>query len=71
MVSYAMAGDNVTLYLTQVDPNHVNKGCLLSAADKPCPQASSFLAQVVTFDLKYPLTSGSAVSSLNVAILQC
>lgn len=60
--SYATAGSNVTLYLAAIDPLYVNVGCVLCEPEHRIPLASSFLAQVVTFELKFPITTGSAVS---------
>merc|ERR1712093_575501 len=40
---------------------YVNVGCVLCPPSQPVPLSSSFTAQIITFDLKFPLTAGSAV----------
>lgn len=60
-VQYAVAGSNATIYLANIDPIYVLLGCVLCEPAHPVPLATSFSAQIVTFDLKFPLTAGSAV----------
>jgi elongation factor 1 alpha-like protein len=54
----------VTLYLAAIDPIWVNVGCVLCEPSRPIPLASAIVAQIVAFELKFPLTAGSAVSPL-------
>jgi len=60
-VDYAVAGSNVTIYLAAIDPIYVNLGCVLCEPKTPIPLASTITAQIVTFELKFPLTAGSSV----------
>jgi len=60
-VDYAVAGANVTLYLAAIDPIWVNVGCVLCEPSRPIPLASAIVAQIVAFELKFPLTAGSAI----------
>lgn len=62
-VDYAVAGSNVTIYLAAIDPIYVNIGCVLCEPKSPIPLASTITAQIVTFELKFPLTTGSAVGT--------
>ncbi|KAE8269739.1 hypothetical protein A4X09_0g2593 [Tilletia walkeri] len=70
-VSWAVAGSNVTLYLTSIDQVHVNIGSVLCTPGAEVPICSTFLAQVLVFEPSYPLVAGSQVElfhhSANVA----
>ena len=57
----------MTLYLAAIDPIWVNVGCVLCEPSRPIPLASAIVAQIVAFELKFPLTAGSAVSSFAAA----
>jgi elongation factor 1 alpha-like protein len=54
----------VTIYLAAIDPIYVNLGCVLCEPKTPIPLASTITAQIVTFELKFPLTAGSSVRKI-------
>ncbi|KIO21436.1 hypothetical protein M407DRAFT_15813 [Tulasnella calospora MUT 4182] len=60
-VPWAAAGSNVTLYLSNVDPVNLNIGSVLCPPSDVVPLASSFIAQVIVFDIQVPITSGTSV----------
>ncbi|KAG8893187.1 Hsp70 suppressor, GTPase facilitates ribosomal subunit dissociation, partial [Tulasnella sp. 417] len=60
-VPWAAAGSNVTLYLSNVDPVNLNIGSVLCPQNDVVPLASSFIAQVIVFDIQVPITSGTSV----------
>ncbi|SCZ88570.1 BZ3500_MvSof-1268-A1-R1_Chr2-1g04498 [Microbotryum saponariae] len=60
-VSYAIAGVNVTVFLSNIDPLQLSVGSILCPPSEPIPVVSSFLAQIMVFDVKYPITAGYAV----------
>ncbi|KAG8915337.1 Hsp70 suppressor, GTPase facilitates ribosomal subunit dissociation [Tulasnella sp. 408] len=60
-VPWAAAGSNVTLYLSNVDPVNLNIGSVLCPPTDVVPLASSFIAQVIVFDIQVPITSGASV----------
>jgi len=60
-VPWAAAGSNVTLYLANVDPVHLNVGSVLCPPADLVPLASSFTAQVIVFDISGPIISGATV----------
>jgi elongation factor 1 alpha-like protein len=62
LVQWAAAGSNVTVFLTGIDPIYVGVGSVLCPVSHPVPLVSRFVAQIVVFDIKYPLTTGSSVS---------
>ncbi|CAD6903288.1 unnamed protein product [Tilletia controversa] len=70
-VPWAVAGSNVTLYLSSIDQVHVNIGSVLCTPGAELPICSTFLAQVLVFEPSYPLVAGSQVElfhhSANVA----
>ena len=39
-----------------------SSGCVICPQDQRVPLANTFQAQIIVFDLKYPLTAGAAVS---------
>lgn len=59
---YAVAGQNVTLYLTGIDPIHLAIGTVLCPTSLPVPLVSKFTAQILVFDLQSPIIAGTAVS---------
>ncbi|KAG9005228.1 Hsp70 suppressor, GTPase facilitates ribosomal subunit dissociation, partial [Tulasnella sp. 427] len=61
LVPWAAAGSNVTLYLSNVDPVNLNIGSVLCPPGDTVPLASSFVAQVIVFDIQVPITSGTSV----------
>lgn len=68
-MNYATAGASVTLYLAAIDPLYVNVGCVLCEPEQKIPLATAFVAQIVTFDLKFPVTMGSAVGQSALLLL--
>ncbi|VDC01160.1 unnamed protein product [Peniophora sp. CBMAI 1063] len=58
---WAAAGANVTLYLTAIDPIHLNIGSVLCPPTAPVPLASTFTARIIVFDIVVPILAGSAV----------
>lgn len=95
-VPWAVAGQSVTAYLTNIDPIYLwyasafpilatltdpvyRAGCVLCPPDQLLPLASSFLAQVIVFDLDVPITNGCSVELFHhskdtpatIASLQC
>ncbi|KAG8964732.1 Hsp70 suppressor, GTPase facilitates ribosomal subunit dissociation [Tulasnella sp. 419] len=61
LVPWAAAGSNITLYLANVDPLQLSVGSVLCPPTDIVPLASSFVAQVIVFDVKVPITAGAAV----------
>ena len=59
---WAAAGSNVTVYLTSIDPVHVNIGTVLCPLTDPIPLATVFTAQIIVFDVQVPITAGTSVS---------
>ncbi|KAL1411034.1 hypothetical protein Q8F55_001981 [Vanrija albida] len=58
---YAVAGQNVTLYLAGVDPNQLSIGTVLCPLNYPAHLVSKFVAQILVFDLQSPIIVGTAV----------
>jgi hypothetical protein len=61
---YAVAGQNVTLYLAGIDPIHLAIGSVLCPTSQPVPLVTKFTAQILVFDLQSPIITGTAVSPL-------
>lgn len=61
-LTWAAAGQNVTLYLTAVDPVHINIGSVLCPPSDVIPLAMSFTARIIVFDIQVPITAGASVS---------
>ncbi|GAA5941246.1 hypothetical protein JCM3775_006661 [Rhodotorula graminis] len=61
LVPYALAGSNVTVYLSAIEANQLSVGSVLCPPSQPVPVASSFLAQIIVFEPQYPITAGYAV----------
>jgi elongation factor 1 alpha-like protein len=59
---YAVAGQNVTLYLSGIDPIHLAIGTVLCPTSAPVRLVNQFQAQILTFDLQTPIIAGTAVS---------
>lgn len=62
---WAAAGSNVTIYLTLIDPVHVNIGTVLCPLTDIVPLASVFTAQIIVFDIQVPITAGTSVSRMS------
>ncbi|KAF5369755.1 hypothetical protein D9758_001339 [Tetrapyrgos nigripes] len=60
-VSWAIAGSNVTIYLTAIDPVHLNIGSVLCYPNELVPLATIFTARVIVFDIQIPITTGTSV----------
>lgn len=58
---YAVAGQNVTLYLAGVDANQLSIGSVLCPVNYPARLISKFIAQILVFDVAVPILSGTAV----------
>jgi elongation factor 1 alpha-like protein len=60
-VPWAAAGMNATLYLTSIDPVHLNIGNVLCPPTNLVPLATTFTARIIIFDIQVPITSGASV----------
>jgi elongation factor 1 alpha-like protein len=58
---YAVAGQNVTLYLSGIDPIHLAIGTVLCPTHQPVPIVNTFTAQILVFDVSSPIITGTAV----------
>nr|XP_031861143.1 uncharacterized protein CI109_003504 [Kwoniella shandongensis]KAA5528215.1 hypothetical protein CI109_003504 [Kwoniella shandongensis] len=58
---YAVAGQNVTLYLSGIDSIHLSIGTVLCPTSLPVPLVTKFTAQILVFDLQSPIITGTAV----------
>lgn len=68
---YAVAGQNVTLYLSGIDPIHLGIGTVLCPTSLPVPLVTKFTAQILVFDLQTPIITGTAVSFLATLPAPC
>lgn len=59
--SYAVAGQNVTLYLSGIDAIHLAIGTVLCPTHLPVPLVSQFVTQILVFDLSSPIIAGTAI----------
>jgi elongation factor 1 alpha-like protein len=59
---WAAAGQNVTMYLTAVDPIHLNVGTVLCPLSDVIPLATVFTARIIVFEIGVPITAGTSVS---------
>ncbi|KAJ3484999.1 hypothetical protein NLI96_g5250 [Meripilus lineatus] len=60
-LQWAASGSNVTLYLTAIDPIHVNIGSVLCPPTDVVPLASVFTARIIVFEIQVPITIGASV----------
>ncbi|KAI0254205.1 P-loop containing nucleoside triphosphate hydrolase protein [Lactifluus subvellereus] len=60
-VQWAAAGSNVTLYLTAIDPIHLNVGSVLCPLTDLVELASAFTARIIVFDIQVPILAGTSV----------
>jgi len=60
-VPWAAAGANATLYLSDIDPIHLSIGTVLCSVETPITMVSSFIAQIIVFDIQVPLIVGASV----------
>ncbi|WVO14086.1 hypothetical protein L204_101714 [Cryptococcus depauperatus] len=58
---YAVAGQNVTLYLSNIDPINLSIGTVLCPMNQPVPLVAKFIAQILVFDLQSPIIAGTPV----------
>ncbi|CAG8519580.1 14783_t:CDS:10 [Dentiscutata erythropus] len=58
---WAAAGDSVMLTLTDLDILQLKIGSILCPPSQPVPVTSHFLARIVVFDVKIPITRGFPV----------
>ena len=59
---WAAAGSNLTLYLTAIDPIHLDVGRVLCSPSAPVELASAFTARIIVFDIQVPILAGTSVS---------
>jgi len=60
-VQWAAAGSNVTLYLTAIDPIHLDVGRVLCPPTDPVSLASAFTARIIVFDIQVPILAGTSI----------
>ncbi|KAF9651276.1 hypothetical protein BDM02DRAFT_3091701 [Thelephora ganbajun] len=60
-IPWAAAGQTVTLYMTAVDPIHLNVGSVLCPQTSIVPLATTFTARIIVFDIAMPITAGTSV----------
>ncbi|KIJ70436.1 hypothetical protein HYDPIDRAFT_172254 [Hydnomerulius pinastri MD-312] len=60
-VPWAAAGTNATLYLTAIDPIHLNIGSVLCPPTDLVRLATTFSARIIVFDILLPITTGASV----------
>ena len=65
---YAVAGQNVTLYLSGIDPIHLGIGTVLCPTSIPVPMVTTFTAQILVFDVSSPIITGTAVEVFHHSI---
>lgn len=52
----------MTLYLTAIDPIHLDVGRVLCPPTDPITLASAFTARIIVFDIQVPILAGTSVS---------
>ncbi|KAI0310676.1 EF Tu GTP binding domain-containing protein [Amylostereum chailletii] len=60
-LQWAAAGQNVTLYLTAIDPIHLNIGSVLCPLGSLIPLTTAFTARIIVFDIQVPILAGTSV----------
>ncbi|THH08132.1 hypothetical protein EW145_g2914 [Phellinidium pouzarii] len=60
-VPWAAAGHNVTVYLANVDPIHLDIGYVLCPPTDLVPLSTTFTARIIVFDIQLPITIGAPV----------
>ena len=63
---YAVAGQNVTLYLSGIDPIHLAIGTVLCPTSLPVPLVTRLTAQILVFDLQTPIIAGTSVGRFDI-----
>lgn len=61
IVPYASAGQNITLYLSQIDPQQLSIGSVLCPLGDLIPLVSTFQVQVLIFDIALPIVRGAVL----------
>lgn len=64
LVKWAMAGTNVTISLTNVDPVNLSVGSVLCYPGEAVPLVTVFTARIIVFDIAVPITTGASVCIL-------
>ncbi|KAH6618128.1 hypothetical protein B0J18DRAFT_436557 [Chaetomium sp. MPI-SDFR-AT-0129] len=54
-VDWAVAGQNVVLHLSQIDPIHVRDGDIICDPNHPIPRADTFTLKALAFDILMPM----------------
>jgi elongation factor 1 alpha-like protein len=54
-VEWAVAGQNVVLHLSHIDPVHVRVGDIICDPAKPIPRADTFTMKALAFDILMPM----------------
>lgn len=70
-MQWAAAGSNVTLYLTAIDPIHLDVGRVLCPQTDPVQLASAFTARIIVFDIQVPILAGTSVSEEKIDLRLC
>ncbi|KAM0752359.1 EF Tu GTP binding domain-containing protein [Meredithblackwellia eburnea MCA 4105] len=60
-VPWAVAGVNASIYLSNIDQRNLNVGSVLCPTTELVPVVSGFSAQIIVFDLEYPIPNGASV----------
>lgn len=60
-VPWAVAGSNVTLYLSNIEINFVNIGAVLCPPNLPITTTTSIVAQVLVFEPSLPILAGTTL----------
>ena len=60
-IPWVAAGQTVTIYMTTVDPIHLNVGSILCPPTSIVPLATAFTAKIIVFDITMPITAGTSV----------
>ncbi|EEB07514.2 elongation factor 1 alpha like protein [Schizosaccharomyces japonicus yFS275] len=58
---WSVAGDNITMQLTDIDANEIRPGDILTTTSQPVKKTKSFIAEIQTFDLLRPILSGATL----------
>ncbi|KAF9452145.1 hypothetical protein P691DRAFT_795370 [Macrolepiota fuliginosa MF-IS2] len=62
---WAMAGTNVTIALTNIDPVNLSIGSVLCYPGEAVPLATVFTVRIIVFDVIVPITAGATVELFN------
>ena len=67
-IPWAAAGQTVTIYMTAVDPIHLNVGSILCPPTSIVPLATTFTAKIIVFDITMPITAGTSVRTTRIQL---